>query len=170
MRAATDKESGILPAANAPLLPYAAKSLKSQDLADPALVPANIVHLKTRAFNANRRAKASCNPARAAFYRRKADAINALLVAGFAFVDVVDSSRPDPLIGIEFAGGGKLHTKLSCLDSGALRRVLKQLMRYLELKGLNQSCNLTDALRVSAAPKSGDPRDSDAFTSGVLSF
>ncbi len=83
--------------------------------------------LKVRAFSANHRAKASEGQTRAAFYREKAAAINAALEAGYAFVGEIDWWAPDPVFSIEFIGGGKIHTKLSSLDSRALKSVRCQL-------------------------------------------
>lgn len=87
----------------------------------------NIARLKRRAFDANRRAKATRDQARDAFYRTKDAAINALIRAGWAFVDSVDWSADDPIVGITFKDGGKLHTKLSALDLVAFRNVRHQL-------------------------------------------
>ncbi len=81
-----------------------------------------ITRLKDRAFTANRMAKVSKDQARESFYRTKDAAINALLKAGWAFVDGVDWSAPDPTIGVRFVGGGGLHTKLSALDLAAFRK------------------------------------------------
>jgi len=84
--------------------------------------------LKRRAFNANRQAKAATHDQRADFYRAKHIAINLLLKNGCAFVDSVDWSEPDPCFGVTFAGGGRLHTKLSALDEMAFREVCLQLI------------------------------------------
>lgn len=113
--------------------PYTPVTYRSQAptknlLPAPISLPADILRLKTQAFNANRRAKASRSHVRDAFYQIKNRAINALLAADFAVIDTVEWWLPDPVIGVAFAGGGKLHTKLSCLDFGALRTVLKQAM------------------------------------------
>lgn len=83
--------------------------------------------VKRRAFMANHRAKRSTGPEREAHYRAKHNAINFLLEAGFASVDSVDWWSPDPTIGVRFIDGGRLHTKLSSLDRGALRSVRRQL-------------------------------------------
>jgi hypothetical protein len=82
---------------------------------------------KHQAFTANRQAKVSQGQARESLYRIKHAAINALLVAGCAFVDSVDWSADDATIGVRFVGGGALHTKLSALDPLAFRIVRLQL-------------------------------------------
>jgi hypothetical protein len=82
---------------------------------------------KYQAFTANRRAHTSQGQVRESFYRIKDAAINALLIAGCAFVDGVDWSESDPIIGVRFVGGGALHTKLSALDLLAFRIVRLQL-------------------------------------------
>jgi hypothetical protein len=87
----------------------------------------NIARIKQRAFTANQRAKASKDQTREALYRNKDAAINELLKAGRAFVNGVDWSAPDPIIGISFRSGGRLHTKLSALDLSAFRSVRLQL-------------------------------------------
>jgi hypothetical protein len=92
-----------------------------------SVVPRGIARLKTSAFAANQAAKASSGQVRAAHYRRKDAAINTLLREGYALVDEVDWSHEDPIIGVSFAEGGKLHTRASCLDSGALRSIRQQL-------------------------------------------
>jgi len=81
----------------------------------------DLLRLKQRAFAANLRAKTSEGSQREAFYRTKASAINYLLEAGFAFVNEVDWSRADAVIGITFAEGGRLHILLSDLSPGAFR-------------------------------------------------
>jgi hypothetical protein len=88
----------------------------------------NVVRLKDRAFAANRLAKATTSQSRATCYRVKDAAINALLRHDSAFVDVVDLSSSEAIIGIRFAGGGKLHARVSCLDAHALDAVRRQLM------------------------------------------
>jgi hypothetical protein len=85
------------------------------------------MRLKSRAFVANSRAKVSHGSAREDLYRIKAAAINILLAEGCAFVNDVNWAAPDPVIGVRFEGGGKLHTKLSCLDSGAFKSIRRQL-------------------------------------------
>ena|ERR1017187_310598 len=87
----------------------------------------DLVRIKNRAFTANRRAKLSDDQNRETFYRTKHAAINYLLETGMAFVDSVDWSVADPTFGVEFVGGGKLHTRLSSLNSEALRSVRRQL-------------------------------------------
>jgi hypothetical protein len=87
----------------------------------------NVARLKNTAFTANRQAKLSKDETRAAFYRKKVAAINALLRAGFASVNSVDWWCPDPILGISFEGGGSLHMPMSCLDLGAMRVVRHQL-------------------------------------------
>jgi len=89
--------------------------------------PSNLLQIKNRAFTANRRAKLSDDQNRETFYRTKHAAINYLLETGMAFVNSVDWSVPDPTFGVEFVGGGKLHTVLSSLNSAALRSVRRQL-------------------------------------------
>jgi hypothetical protein len=87
---------------------------------------------KSRAFMANYRAKLNTDEAREAFYRLKDAAINVLLEADMAFVNSVDWSQVDPIFGIQFVDGGKLHTKLSCLSSEALRNVRRQLPEIVD--------------------------------------
>ena len=87
----------------------------------------DLIQMKNRAFSANVRAKLSTGQTRESFYRTKDAAINYLLETGMAFVDSVDWSVSDPTFGVEFIGGGKLHTKLSSLNSAALRSVRRQL-------------------------------------------
>jgi hypothetical protein len=87
----------------------------------------DLIQIKNRAFSANVRAKLSTGETRESCYRNKHAAISYLLAAGMAFVDSVDWSVPDPTFGVEFVGGGKLHTKLSGLSSAALRSVRRQL-------------------------------------------
>jgi hypothetical protein len=82
-----------------------------------------IQQLKNRAFDANRQAKASDDRTREAIYRKKDAAINALLRLDCAFVDGVDWSASDPIIGVRFVGGGALHTRMSALDLVAFRKV-----------------------------------------------
>ena len=90
------------------------------------------VQLKHQAFNSNRRAKAEFSErARAAFYRRKAAAINALLRLGCASVDEVDWRHDDPLIGVWFLGGGRLHIPMSMVDLQAFKEVRAQLNGHL---------------------------------------
>jgi|ERR1019366_6878978 hypothetical protein len=91
----------------------------------------DLVRIKNRAFLANRRAKLSNDQNRETFYRAKGAAINYLLETGMAFLDSVDWSVSDPIFGVEFVGGGKLHTRLSSLNSAALRRVRSQLNERL---------------------------------------
>lgn len=91
-----------------------------------------VVRLKNRAFTANARAKTSTGPVRSDFYRQKDRAINACLEAGLASVLTVDWSRPDAVIGIEFACGGKLHIKLSCLTLGAMKAFRRELNGELQ--------------------------------------
>ncbi len=87
-----------------------------------------LARLKGQAFTANRQAKNSdAGAEREVQYRKKDAAINYLLEVGCAFVNSVDWSKSDPVFGIEFAGGGRLHTKLSCLSIPALHRVRQQI-------------------------------------------
>lgn len=92
-----------------------------------AISRSDLIQIKNRAFSANVRAKLSTGETRESCYRNKHAAINYLLEAGMAFVDSVDWSVPDPTFGVEFVGGGKLHTRLSSLNSAALRSVRRQL-------------------------------------------
>jgi hypothetical protein len=87
----------------------------------------DLIQVKNRAFSANVLAKLSTGEARESYYRNKHAAINYLLATRMAFVDSVDWWVPDPTFGVEFVGGGKLHTKLSGLSSEALRSVRRQL-------------------------------------------
>jgi hypothetical protein len=79
-----------------------------------------VTQLKVVAFRSNRKAKASTGEERAKHYRRKNAAMNALLRLGCALVDETDWRSDDPVIGLRFAGGGKLHMRISGLDSDAL--------------------------------------------------
>jgi hypothetical protein len=96
------------------------------DVAGP-IRQSTLVKVKNRAFDANRRAKLSDHSRRDSVYREKDSAINYLLEAECAFVDSVDWSVPDPILGVTFVGGGRLHMKLSCLTSHALHSVRRQL-------------------------------------------
>jgi hypothetical protein len=88
--------------------------------------------LKYQAFRCNSQAKATSNPTRrAAFYRRKHRAMNALLKRGRAFVDRVDRVPGDTLVGISFIDGGRLHIPLSKVDTGTLRAIQPQLNEKL---------------------------------------
>ena len=84
--------------------------------------------LKARAFCANRRAKRTHGPARAAHYRVKHSVINTFLKADLAWVIEADYRQSDALFGVQFAGGGKLHINLSRLDSEALVIVRAQIL------------------------------------------
>ena len=90
-----------------------------------------LIEIKDRAFDAHREAKFSKGSQHDALYREKASAISFLLEAGYAFVNSVDWSAPDPVFGVTFVGGGKLHTRLSCLTGGALHSVRRQLRGHL---------------------------------------
>lgn len=87
----------------------------------------DVTKLKLVAFDANRKAKSSSGDDRAIHYRRKDTAMNALLRMGAATVDETDWNRDDPVIGLRFAGGGKLHMKVSNLDLHAMRVIRWQL-------------------------------------------
>jgi hypothetical protein len=89
-----------------------------------------MARLKSRAFAVNQLAKMSRNEARAGFYRAKAAAINAALESEYAFADDIDWSLSDPIFFVRYVDGGGLHTRLSCLDSAALRAVRRQLNGY----------------------------------------
>ena len=91
-----------------------------------------VVEMKRRAFHANFEAKRSEGSRREMLYRIKNSAINFLLETGYAYVDSVDWSVPDPTFSVEFVGGGRLHTKLSGLSSAALRSVRRQLNGNLQ--------------------------------------
>ena len=125
-RPVTRKDAGryrqgeILPTANAPRFSYTPKPLNCQEL-QPEPIPKHIVRIKSRAFTANRQAKASTGHVRAAHYREKDAAMNALLKTEFAFINEVDWYGYDPVVSVSFAGGGRLHIKLSCLDREGLR-------------------------------------------------
>ena len=86
-----------------------------------------LIKVKNRAFDANFRAKVSSESDRDAFYREKHSAINFLLEKGCAFVDSVDWYAPDPIFGVTFVGGGRLHVKVSVLTTWALHSVRRQL-------------------------------------------
>jgi hypothetical protein len=94
-------------------MPFNSNSTLTQD----------IERLINRAITANRRAKESDAQTREAFYRIKNAAINALLIAGCAFVDGVDWSAADATIGVRFVDGRALHTKQSELTLSAFRKV-----------------------------------------------
>jgi hypothetical protein len=96
----------------------------------PPRLPHWVIRLKTLAFRANGQAKESRSDVRAALYRQKDSAMNTLLTSGFAWVvDEIDRvpHDPDPVLGVAFAGGGRLHIKVSCLDLTAFRVVRQQL-------------------------------------------
>ena len=85
----------------------------------------DFIRLKNRAFIANHRAHKTTGETRESFYRDKAAAINYLLEIGMAFVDSADWSVPDATFSVRFVGGGALHTKLSSLNSQAIRSIRK---------------------------------------------
>lgn len=87
----------------------------------------DVTELKLVAFDSNRKAKSSSGDERAIHYRRKDTAMNALLRIGAAMVDKTDWNQDDPVIGLRFAGGGKLHMKVSNLDLHAMRVIRWQL-------------------------------------------
>src|SRR5579864_3315177 len=87
----------------------------------------DVTELKLVAFDSNRKAKSSSGDERAIHYRRKDTAMNALLRIGAAMVDETDWNQDDPVIGLRFAGGGKLHMKVSNLDLYAMRVIRWQL-------------------------------------------
>jgi len=89
--------------------------------------PSALIQIKNRAFDANFRAKLSEGEQREAFYRMKHAAINYLLEIGAAFVKDVNWCPRDPVLSVQFIGGGKLHAPLSSLDRGAFRSVRRQL-------------------------------------------
>jgi hypothetical protein len=90
-------------------------------------LPAQVIRLKSVAFNRSHKAKASFGAAQAAHYRCKHAAMNALLKMGFAFVNEANWRRDDPCFGLRFVGGGALHIPLSGLDREGLRVVRSQL-------------------------------------------
>jgi len=93
-----------------------------------SLIPRWVTDLKSIAFTSNYAAKQAHGLDRVAHYERKARAINKLLAMGFATVESEPIwSSDDPILGIKFAGGGQLHTKISCLDLSAFRVVRSQL-------------------------------------------
>jgi hypothetical protein len=96
-------------------------------ISDANRVRRAVTELKLAAFASNRDAKNSSGDERAIHYRRKDMAMNALLRMGAARVDETDWNRDDPVIGLRFAGGGKLHMKVSSLDLHAMRVVRFQL-------------------------------------------
>src|ERR1035438_4446846 len=98
-------------------------------MAVKARVSKNIQRLKDCAFDSSHRAKESDGQARDVFYRHKHAAISALLVADCAVVDSIDWSPDDPTIGVRFAGGGALHTKMSELTLSAFRKVRELIAR-----------------------------------------
>jgi len=87
----------------------------------------NMARIMQRAFAANFQAKASVGAEREAFYRAKHAAINTLLNEGYAYVDDIEWSLPDPTLSITFIDGGQLHMKRSSLDAAAFRRLRPQL-------------------------------------------
>jgi hypothetical protein len=92
------------------------------------VLPRKITQLRQQAFTSSHRAKAeSIRELRVALYRRKDSAINALLKLGWAFVDEVDWGQDDPLIGISFLGGGRLHIPISRVDLLAFKELRAQL-------------------------------------------
>jgi hypothetical protein len=70
-------------------------------------LPGWVIRLKTLAFRANRLAKESRGDVRAAYYRQKDSAMNALLNAGFAWVfDEVDERPDDRVLGVRSRAEG----------------------------------------------------------------
>jgi len=91
-------------------------------------LPVNVCRLKNRAFAANQVAKVTFGTSRQSCYERKSMAMNTLLKYGVAFLCTFEVSDHDALIGIEFAGGGKLHTKPASLDPEARNVLCAQLI------------------------------------------
>jgi hypothetical protein len=89
---------------------------------------ANICRLKNHAFAANQVAKVAIGKSRRICYRRKSETINALVRLRAASLCTVELSLEEPLIGVQFVGGGKLHTLPSNLDSEAREILAEQLI------------------------------------------
>lgn len=97
-------------------------------------VPQEIARRKNIAFAESHLAKAANGEERVRHYRRKDEQINALLRMGYAFFTHIHEEDPDIVLDVAFAGGGRLHTKLGCLDRCAFG-VLKRW--YTETAGTN---------------------------------
>jgi hypothetical protein len=96
--------------------------------------PANICRLKNHAFAANEVAKMTTGKSRMISYRIKDRAINTLLGHCVALLCTLELSVWESVIGIAFAGGGKLHTKPSSLDSRARNIQQQQLIAAINDK------------------------------------
>jgi signal transduction histidine kinase len=89
---------------------------------------ANICRLKNHAFAANQVGKAAIGKSRRICYRLKSETINALVRLHAASLCTIELSLEEPLIGVQFVGGGKLHTLPSNLDSEAREILQEQLI------------------------------------------
>jgi hypothetical protein len=89
---------------------------------------ANICRLKNHAFAANQVAKTAIGKSRKICYDLKSKTINALVRLHAASLCTIELSLEEPLIGVQFVGGGKLHTLPSNLDSEAREILQEQLI------------------------------------------
>jgi len=85
----------------------------------------NIRKLKDRAFVANRLAKLTSGRSRRQCYAVKHAAISALVSLGVASLSTQAHARLDPIIGIRFSSGGRLHAVSSLLAVSA-REILAE--------------------------------------------
>jgi hypothetical protein len=88
----------------------------------------NISALMDRAFGANRMAKNTTGRSQEAAYRAKSAAISQLLIKDAARVNWVQLS-PEPLIGVDFELGGRLHVKPALLCPEAQSAILRQIQQ-----------------------------------------
>lgn len=93
-------------------------------------LPNNPRRVKDLAFIANRMAKITAGSTQSAWYKIKDEAINGLIQWHAAVINSLDISMGQ--IGVTFVAGGRLHTKVTGLDSAALRIVRRHLLAALE--------------------------------------
>jgi hypothetical protein len=90
-----------------------------------ALKAKNLVHVKNRAFLANRVAKISSGRSRGLAYAVKNRAIDQLVRNGSVRVNSV-RKEPSLLVGLSFSSGGRLHAKPQWLSSECRLAVERQ--------------------------------------------
>ena len=106
---------------------------------------ANMSRLKTRGFVGNRIAKLVTDHSQALCYQVKNAAISALLKHGAASLLSLEPSSRGPVVGLVFAGGGRLHVKPASLDNHAQIKLQVQFAsalrsgRYLFGEASNES-------------------------------
>lgn len=91
----------------------------------------NITALIDRAFAANRMAKRTTGRSQNAAYRAKCAAVSQLLIKDAARVNSIQLT-PDPLIGVDFEQGGRLHVKPEMLGADALSAIIRQIQQVCE--------------------------------------